>query len=103
MLTYTGLTAFPVQIEEFGNNFPMAQELDGGERGCTFALLGTDSLRLVFQHSLVKRAWARFCLNRAPGTGYRAQGMVSSERTKGLCLSLEGHLVDAPNPLPRLS
>ena len=40
-------------------------------------------LGLVFQHSLVKRAWARFCLSRAPGRGYRAHGVVSSERTKG--------------------
>ena len=60
-------------------------------------------LGLVFQHSLVKRALARFCLSRAPGSGYRAHGVVTSERTKGLCLSLEGHPVDAPNPLPRLS
>ena len=60
-------------------------------------------LGLGFWHSLVKRAWARFCLSRASGRGYRAHGVVSSERTKGLCLSLEGHLVDAPNPLPRLS
>lgn len=43
MFAYTWLTAFPVQVEEFGNNLHMAQELDGGERGCTFALLGTDS------------------------------------------------------------
>lgn len=26
----------------------MAQELDGGERGCTFALLGTDSPEACF-------------------------------------------------------
>lgn len=48
MFTYTGLTAFPVQVEEFGNNLPMAQELDGGERGCTFVLLGTDSSGACF-------------------------------------------------------
>lgn len=42
VFTYIDLTAFPVQVEEFGNNLPMAQELDAGERGCAFVLLGTD-------------------------------------------------------------
>ena len=48
MFTYIGLTAFPVQVEEFGNNLPMAQELDAGERGCMFVLLGTDYSEACF-------------------------------------------------------
>lgn len=70
---------------------------DGGERGCTFALLGTDSPEACFSAQPGEEGLGEVLPEQSSWDGVQGNvGMVSSGEDKGLCLSLEGHLVDAP-------